>query len=467
LKHEASDERVRGVSDLSGLRIDGRVAVPADPDWDQARLAWNLAADQRPTAVAFVENAADVAKTLAFAAAHELKVAAQGTGHGAVALRSLEETILIKTERMRGIEVDGAARTARVEAGALVLELSQAAQAHGLSSLPGSSPDVGVTGYTLGGGLSWLGRRYGFACNRVRAIELVTADGEARAVDGENEPDLFWALRGGGGDYAVVTALHLDLVPVAEAYAGALLYPAAVGAKGVRAYRDWAAAVGDDVTSVVRFIRPPDVPDVPEPLRGTPLLTIDGACIGSQADGEAAFGPLLERLGEPMMSTLGQIPAEGLCRIHMDPEQPVPGLGHHTAIRELNDEAVDAFAELGDPESSPLLLTELRQLGGALGRPDPEGGALSHLDADFVMLGIGMPMTPELRQAIEGRLDRFDEAMAPWLADDGYFNFAERPCDADAILPAETCGRLGEVKRRWDPDGTIVANHAVSLDPAV
>jgi FAD/FMN-containing dehydrogenase len=454
------------MSDLSGLKIDGRVAVPGDPDWDQARLAWNLAADQRPSAVAFVENAEDVARTVRFAAEHDLKVAAQGTGHGAVALGPLDETILVKTERMRGIEVDPDAQTARVEAGVLVLELSQAAQAHGLSSLPGSSPDVGVTGFTLGGGLSWLGRRYGFACNRVRAIELVGADGEPRTIDSENEPDLFWALRGGGGDYAIVTALHLNLVPISDIYAGALLYPAALGAEGVRVYRDWAASVSDDVTSVVRFIRPPDLPDVPELLRGTPLLTIDGGFIGGQADGEAALAPLRAGLGEPMMDTFGQIPAAGLCRIHMDPEQPVPGLGHHAVIRELPDAAIDAFAALADPETSPLLLTELRQLGGALGRPDENGGALSHLDAAFVMLGIGLPMTPELGQAIEGHLDSFDAAMAPWGADGGYFNFAERPCDADAILPAETCARLAAIKRQWDPDGRIVANHIVSLDPA-
>jgi FAD/FMN-containing dehydrogenase len=455
------------MSDFTELAIDGRLAAPGDSDWDEARAAWNLTADQRPSAVAFVESAEDVARTVRFAARHELRVSAQGTGHGAVALGSLEETILIKTERMRGIEVDPEAQTARVEAGVLVLELSQAAQAHGLSSLPGSSPDVGVTGYTLGGGLSWLGRRYGFACNRVRAIELVGADGEARTVDRENEGDLFWALRGGGGDYAIVTALHLDLVPVSEAYAGALIYPAALGAEGVRVYRDWAAAVSDDVTSVVRFLRPPDLPDVPEPLRNTPLLTIDGACIGSQSEGEAAFGLLLESLGEPMMSTLGQIPAEGLCRIHMDPEQPVPGLGHHRVIRELPDEAIAAFVGLGDPESSPLLLAELRQLGGALGRPDEDGGALTHLDAAFVVLGIGMPMTPELGEAIEARLDSFDDVMEPWTADGGYFNFAERPCDADAILPASVCARLAEVKRQWDPDGRIVGNHVVALDPAV
>jgi hypothetical protein len=455
------------MSDFTELMIDGRLATPSDSDWDEARAAWNLTADQRPSAVAFVESAEDVARTVRFAAQHELRVAGQGTGHGAVALGPLEETILIKTERMRGIEVDPEAQTARVEAGVLVLELSQAAQAHGLGSLPGSSPDVGVTGYTLGGGLSWLGRRYGFACNRVRAIELVGADGEARTVDRENDGDLFWALRGGGGDYAIVTALHLDLVPVSETYAGALIYPAALGADGVRVYRDWAAAVSDDVTSVVRFLRPPDLPDVPEPLRNTPLLTIDGACIGSQSEGEATFGPLLESLGEPMMSTLGQMPAEGLCRIHMDPEQPVPGLGHHKVIRELPDEAIAAFVELGDPQSSPLLLAELRQLGGALGRPDEDGGALTHLDAAFVMLGIGMPVTPELGQAIEDRLNSFDDVMEPWTADGGYFNFAERPCDADAILPASVCSRLAEVKRQWDPDGRIVGNHVVALDPAV
>jgi FAD binding domain len=454
------------MTNFAELSIAGRVATPSDPDWDEARAAWNLIADQRPSAVAFVESGEDVARVVRFAAAHDLRVSAQGTGHGAVALGSLEDTILIKTERMRGIEIDSEARRARVEAGVWVLELSQAAQAHGLSSMPGSAPDVGVTGFTLGGGLSWLGRRYGFACNRVRAIELVGADGEARTVDDDTDADLFWALRGGGGDYAIVTALHLDLVPVAELYAGALLFPAEVGADAVRSYRDWAQTVPDEVTSIVRFLRPPPVPDVPEPLRNVPLLTIDAACIGSQAEGERLIAPLRE-IGEPIMDTFGQIPAEGLCRIHMDPEQPVPGLGHHGLVRELPDEAIDAFVALAGPEAgSPLLLAELRQLGGALGRPAEGGGALSKLDAEFVMLGIGMPMTPELGEAIDGHLDRLEEAMRPWAGDGGYFNFAERPCDADAILPTEACARLAELKRHWDPEGTILANHAVSLDAA-
>jgi FAD/FMN-containing dehydrogenase len=455
------------MTNFSGLAIAGRIATSSDPDWDQARAAWNLAADQQPEAVVFAEGADDVLATARFAAANDLRLAGQGTGHGAVALGSLEGAILVKTERMRGIEVDPEAQTARVEAGVLVLELSEAAGAHGLSGMPGSSPDVGVTGYNLGGGLSWLGRRYGFSCNRVRAIELVTAEGEPRTVDAENDPDLFWALRGGGGNFALVTALHLNLVPVADAYAGALLFPAELGAEAVRRYRNWAATVSEDVTSVVRFLRPPDLPDVPEPLRNTPLLTIDAACIGDREAGQAAIAPLRE-LGEPIMDTFDQIPAAGLCRIHMDPEQPVPGIGHHCILNELSDEAIDAYVGLAGPEAgSPLLLTEIRQIGGALGRPDPNGGALSHLDADWVMFGIGLPMTPELGQAIEAHLDRFDEVMEPWKANGGYFNFAERPCDTDAILPPEVCSRLAEVKRQWDPEGRIVGNHAVSLDPAV
>jgi FAD binding domain len=452
------------MTDFTELSISGRVATPSDADWDEARLAWNLAADQRPAAVAFVEGAEDIAAAVRFAVEHDLRVAGQGTGHGAAPLGPLEEAILVKTERMREIEVDPDARTARVEAGALVLELSEAAGAHELCSMPGSAPDVGVVGYTLGGGLSWLGRRHGFACNRVRAIELVDAEGEPRTVDAANDPDLFWALRGGGGGYGIVVTLHVDLLPIAEVYAGALLFPAAIGAPGVRAYRDWAATVPDEVTSIVRFLTPPPIPDVPEPLRGTPLLTIDATCIGSREQGEAAIAPLRASLGSPIMDTFAWMPAAGLSRIHMDPENPVPGIGEGGLVGELTDEAIDAFVGVAGLDSgSPLLLSELRHLGGALGRPDPDGGALSHLDAGFAMYSVGMLMAPELGEAIRGHLKRIEGAMRPWAATGAYYNFTESPCDVDAILPPDVCARLAEVKRRWDPESRIVANHAVSL----
>jgi hypothetical protein len=333
--------------------------------------------------------------------------------------------------------------------------------------MPGSSPDVGVVGYTLGGGLSWLGRKHGFACNRVTAIELVSAEGEPRTVDAENGADLFWALRGGGGGYAIVTALHIALLPIAEVYGGILIFPAEVGAEAVRAYRNWTTTVPEEVSSVVRFITPPPIPDVPEPLRGTPLLTIDaGVCVGSEAEGEELIAPL-RRIGESIMDTFAWMPTAGLSRIHMDPESPVPGIGEGGTVADLPDEAIDAWVGVAGPGSgSPLLLSELRHLGGALGRPDPNGGALSMIDAGFVRYSIGMPMTPELGAALPGYLDKVDEAMRPWAGEGGYYNFIEGPCDVDKILPPDVCARLAEVKRAWDPQGRVVGNHSVSLGEA-
>jgi hypothetical protein len=172
-------------------------------------------------------------------------------------------------------------------------------------------------------------------------------------------------------------------------------------------------------------------------------------------------------LGEPIMDAFDQIPSSALSRINMDPEPPIPALGHHRTLRELPDDAIDALvAEAGPEAGSPLLLVELCHCGGALGREADGGGALSKLDAAYVMLGIGASMTPELGEALPGALDRLTDAMEPWTAEGAYYNFAERPCDVDAILPAEVCRRLAEVKRAWDPDGVVVANHAVSLAPA-
>ncbi len=317
-----------------------------------------------------------------------------------------------------------------------------------------------------GSARSWLGRRYGFACNTVDAIELVTADGEARRVDHDHDPDLFWALRGGGGGYAIVTALDVGLVPLSELYAGLLVFPAQVGAKGIRAYRDWAATVPDEVTSTVRFLRPPARPEVPEALRDRPLLTIGAARIGDREEGERTIAPLRE-IGESIVDTFDQVPAARLTGFHMDPAQPVPGLGHHTVLRELPDEAIDAFVGAAGPQSgSPLLTAMIRQAGGALAREPQGAGALAKLDAGFSMLAFGMPTSPESAEAIAAHHDLLHEAMQPWAAPGGFLNQAERPAPLEEILPAETCARLSAVKRRWDPDGIIRANHEVSVAPA-
>ena len=348
----------------------------------------------------------------------------------------------------------------------LAEQIGGAAHEKGMSFLPGTSPNVGVTGYTLGGGLSWLGRKYGWACNNVTAIEVVTADGEARTVDSGSDPDLFWALRGGGGGFAIVTALHVNLFPVAEAYAGALLFPPDVTEAGLRRYRDWTAEAPEEVGSQVRMLNLPPIPDIPEEIRGQKWLAITACCIGGKEEGEKLVAPLRE-IGEPVMDAFDQIPSPALTRIAMDPEPPVPGLGHHATINELPDEALDAFVAAAGPESdSPLLLAELRHLGGALRRAPENAGALDKLDAEYVMLGIGMLMDPALRDPIEGQLDKLHDALGPWAADGGYYNYAERSCDVEAILPEETCKRLSQVKRSWDPDNRIVANHSVAMATA-
>ena len=186
------------------------MVLPADDGWDGARQAWNLLADQRPEAVVLAEGADDVAATVRFARDNGLRVAVQATGHAALGIASFEDTILLKTSRMNGVEVDPDARRARVDAGAIWGDVAAAAAGHGLAGLSGSARDVGVVGYTLGGGHGWLARKHGIASNNVRAVDLVTADGEHVRADQDQNPDLFWALRGGGGSFGVVTSLEFD-----------------------------------------------------------------------------------------------------------------------------------------------------------------------------------------------------------------------------------------------------------------
>ncbi len=228
----ADNASVAGLHALRGS-LTGQLVLPGDPEWDEARRAWNLAVDQRPFAVALVESVEDVVKVVEFARAHGLRIAPQGTGHGASALAVLDDTILVKTTRLRGVEIDAGAHRARIEAGALWEDVVEPAAEQGFMVLHGSSPDVGVVGYTLGGGMGWLARSRGLAANSVTAVELVTAEGRFVRLDSENEPDLFWAVRGGGGSFGVVTALELELYPTPELYAGAMFWPVERAVRGV------------------------------------------------------------------------------------------------------------------------------------------------------------------------------------------------------------------------------------------
>src|SRR5262249_7622660 len=234
------------------------ILMPGDPGWDDARRAWNLAVDQHPAAIALPESAHDVAAAIGFARERGLRVAAQGTGHNARPLGPLEDTVLVKTARMRLVTIDPVARIARAEAGAVWHEVIEAAAGHGLAALAGSSPDVGVAGYTIGGGVSWVGRSYGLAADNVGAVEVGTAAGGLARADAGTEPDVFGALRGGGGSFGVVTAIELRLFPITDVYAGQLWWPADAASQVLQAWRDLTQSdPPEEFTSAAGLIRFP------------------------------------------------------------------------------------------------------------------------------------------------------------------------------------------------------------------
>jgi FAD/FMN-containing dehydrogenase len=443
-------------------RVAGTVVFPSDEGWDEARRAWNLAADQRPGAVVYAESAEDVAAVVELAARRGYRVAPQGTGHFAPALGRLDdETILLKTERMRGVEVDAEGRRVRVEAGVLWQEVVAAAAPHGLAALHGSAGDVGVVGYTLGGGIGWYARRHGLAANSVLAVELVTADGRVVRADAECDPELFWAVRGGGGSFGVVTALELELFPIAEVFAGALFFPIERAPEVLKAYRAWAETVPDEVTSCGRLMQFPPFPDVPEPLRGNGFALVEVAFLGDEAAGEELLRPL-RALG-PVLDTAATIPASRLPELHMDPPQPVPGEGDGTMLRELTDETVDALVSVaGAGSGSQLVSVELRQLGGALARRAPGAGATAALDGAFAVFAVGMAPTPEAGAEARERIGLVLDELAPWTAERTYFNFTERAVAAEEIHDADTLGRLRELKADLDPRGIFRVVHPVS-----
>ena len=436
------------------------VVLPHDPHWDEARVAWNLAVDQQPAAVALPESAADVMAVVRWARGRGLRVAPQGTGHNAAAMGSLAHTVLVKTERMRGVEIDAERRIARVEAGVVWAEVSEAAAEHGLAALAGSSPDVGVVGYSLGGGISWLARRYGLAANSVTAVELVNADGKLVRTDADNESDLFWALRGGGGSFGVVTALEFQLYPIAEVHAGALFFPLERGKEVLRAWRNWIEDVPDEVTSVGRFLQFPPIPAIPEPLRGGSFVVVEATSLLDEAATDELLRPLRE-LG-PAMDTFATIPIERLSSLHMDPEHPVPGAGDGMLLRDFPEDAIDAIvAAAGAGSGSPLLSVEVRHLGGALGRMQPGHGALATIEAGFALFAVGMAMTPELGAAVRAHIEIVQAALASWDAGRDYLNFTERRERGERLFGSTTYRRLQTVKGKVDPEDVFRSNHPV------
>jgi FAD/FMN-containing dehydrogenase len=438
-------------------QLDGVVVLPGEDGWDAARMAWNVAVDQRPAMVVIPRSAADIRVTVDHAREHGLRIAMQGTGHNAAPMGDLAGTVLVKTHEMRGVEIDAETQVARAEAGALWIDVTAPASELGLAALSGSSPDVGVVGYTLGGGLSiGLGRRYGLAAERVLAIELVTADGELVRATRSEHADLFWALRGGGGSFGAVTAIEFELIALPTVYAGMLLWPVERVREVLHAWREWTATAPDSITTSARVLHLPDMPELPDFLRGRSVVVIDGGCAESEDRAAEILAPL--RALSPEIDTFMPVPPVALSHIHMDPEDPMPSASGSGMLDELSASALDELIDFALTPGSPLMMHELRHLGGALARPGT--GALGAFTGAYLAFAGGLAIPP-LAAALEAALEGYRDLLARHGSGREYSNFAERATDPARFFGDERVARLRAVKTAVDPHDLFRGNHEI------
>jgi FAD/FMN-containing dehydrogenase len=452
----------------AGLR--GTAHAPGEEGYEEASRAWNLAAHQTPALVVVAKGAADVLAAVRFAREGGLGVGVMATGHGVGT--ACDGGVLINTSGMRGVRVDPVDKTARVEAGALWLDLIHESQPLGLAGLLGSTAYVGIVGYTMGGGFGWLGRKYGFNAASVREADVVTADGELVRVSAEEHPDLFWGIGGGGGNFGIVTSLKFDLYPIGMLYGGNLIYPVEKAPEVLEAYARWSADLPDEMTSGVAFLNVPPLPALPEPLRGKSVIALRGCYCGeSPGDGEELVRPMREELGEPIMDTFGMMPYAAMDSISMDPVDPMGARQHSEMLSELSPEAIQTLVEVaGAGSGSPLIMLELRQLGGALARTAEHLSTMGKGDSKFIINGVGPAFTPEMAEGVVAYLARVADATRSFQTGDTYVNFMElEGASAERVKAAyapEDFERLVALKDHYDPHNVFRFNRNIAPSTA-
>ncbi|MEU8900004.1 FAD-binding oxidoreductase [Nocardia sp. NPDC048505] len=419
-----------------------------EADYEAEIAGFQTAYTHRPAVVVAARHAEDVRAAVEYAARQGLPIAVQATGHG-LSVPADGGGVLISTRRMTEIAIDARARTARVGAGVQAGELIAAAAAHGLAPLNGSSPSVGVVGYHLGGGIGLLAREFGYAADHVRKIELVTADGRMRTLAPGDE--LFGAVLGTGGNFGVVTALEVGLVPVGTVFGGQLMFDTPLVEPALRAWREWSATVPEQLTSTIAMLAFPDIPQVPEPLRGRFVASIRLAFNGSRDEGERLVAPL-RAVGARLKDDLRELPYTESHTIHSDPADPHAYAATNALLGELPPEALSALLAVAGPGGPVRAVLDIRHLGGALAAPSPNGAAVEHRSAAYVVRAIVMT---EGTGSPDG-LATIRQALAPWTIGHS-LNFlygagaAADEAQTRAGYAPETYTRLAELKRKYDP----------------
>jgi FAD/FMN-containing dehydrogenase len=454
-------------------RVAGSVFVPGDEGYDIGRQTWSGATfDQRPAVVVMPSNAADVASAVASAREHDLAIGVQGGGHGHP--RPADGALLVNFATMTSVHVtpaavgpgeSRAAGTARVEAGARWRDVIAAAHPHGLAPLNGFAGTVGVSGYTLGGGIGWLARLYGSAAGSLRSATIVTADGRVLDVDARNHADLFWGLRGGGGNFAIVTAFTFELYPVESIFGGFIAYPISQGREVLTAYAQWASSVPDTLTSAVRLVHYPPAPVIPEPLRGASAVVIMACYAGSDADGEALIRPL-RAIGTPLMDTFRRMPYDQIGTIANDPPEAPPlfTFTHGGGLREMSDAVVDAVLRIAGDRAAGIFLVEARHTGGALARQPADAMPFSFRSPWFISALAAAP-TSEALEGCRNSVASLFESLTPALTGEVLINGVDHATSSPQVTRGayseDNYRRLVALKTRHDPANVFRFNHNI------
>jgi len=456
-----------GSGQLSLDGFSGTTLSAGDAGYDEARAVFNGMIDRRPALIARCANVDDVAAVVNLARTNDLPLSIYGGGHGVTGSAVVDAGVCLDLRGMGAVTVDPAAQTARVEGGATWGTVDAATQEHGLAVTGGRVSATGVAGLALGSGSGWLERSFGFVCDNLLKAEVVTADGRVVVASAEENSDLFWGLRGGGGNFGVVTAFHFRLRPLGPiVLGGLLLYPAAVAGELVRFYRDFMIDARDEVGTALAFITAPPEDFVPEPVRGQPVIGIVCCYAGSVEDGEEALRPLRELpyLGVNMVQPMPYVAVQQL----LDPPNPKGMQNYWTAdfFDELPDEAIDVLVEQATKPVSPLTQIILVPGGGAIARVDEDATAFGQRNAQWNIHFLSMWPDPADTETNIAFTRGLASAMKPWTTGRAYLNFIgdEGAGRVEAAFGPQKYLRLSELKRKWDP--TNLFRHNQNIPPA-
>jgi FAD/FMN-containing dehydrogenase len=453
---------------LADLRsaLGDRLLTPASIGYDEARTIWNAMIDRRPALIARCKTAAEVQQAVRLAAAHDLLVSIKGAGHNIAGNALCNDGFTIDLSPMKRVVVDAAGRTATVEPGVTLAELDAASQQHGLAVPLGINSTTGVAGLTLGGGFGWLTRKFGFTVDNLISADVVGADGAVRQASSSDHADLFWAIRGGGGNFGVVTEFTFRLHPVGpEVLAGLIVHPFADLAGLVKHYRAFVGAAPDDLTAWLVFRKAPPLPFVPTEWHGREVVVIAFVYAGDIATGEQVIEPL-RRFGRPVGEHVGPMPYAAFQQA-FDPLL-TPGARNYWKshdLRQITDDAAEVIEQFVSRLPSPHCEIFLGHLGGAAARVAPDAMAFGRRDAEFIINVHTRWEQPEDDARCVGWAREFFAAMAPHAMGSVYVNFMPED-DVDRVPAAfgPNYARLAAIKANYDPKNLFRVNQ--NIQPA-